>query len=68
MSDNELSQQQRIDAFSRDLALFLDRITDRGSDQRITNLPKVITPPEHGKNIDPPKQRKQKKKHEQESI
>jgi len=68
MSDIDLSQQQKIDAFSRDLALFLDRITGRGSVQKIENLPKVIAPTGGGKSTDPSNKRKRNEKHEQESI
>jgi hypothetical protein len=44
-SDNDLSQQQKIDAFSRDLALCLDRIYGPVSAQKIENLPIAIAPP-----------------------
>jgi hypothetical protein len=65
MSDNDLSQQQKIDAFSRDLALFLARITGRESVQKIHNLPKVIAPPVQGKSTNQFTQRKRNEKHEQ---
>ena len=68
MSDIDFSQQQKIDAFSRDLALFLARITGRGSVQKIENLPKVIAPLGQGMSTDPSKKRKRIDKHEQESI
>ena len=65
MSDNDLSQQQKIDAFSRDLALSLSRIIDRGAVQKIQNLPKVIAPPVQGKSTNQSTQRNGNEKHEQ---
>jgi hypothetical protein len=60
MPDIDLSQQQKIDAFSRDLALFLARITSNGSDQKIDNLPKVIELPVKRKSTNQSKHRKGK--------
>jgi hypothetical protein len=64
MSDNDFSRKQKIDAFSRDLALFLVRFTGRVPVQNIKDLPKVIAPSGRGRSIKSSKQRKRKGKHE----